>query len=96
VDAAGEAVADMIEARLRTGRPHAAAEWIEEQEKAAGRPLRPARPGPKPQRAAGNGNWVYCPQNLQNLACPQTLAMGFHGRFRLFFKLDTSSILSLA
>jgi hypothetical protein len=34
VDAKGEAVADMIEALLRTGRPLAAAERIEEQEKA--------------------------------------------------------------
>lgn len=53
VGAGGEAVADMIEARLRTGRPLAADAWIEEQEKAAGRPLRPAKPGPKPKRISG-------------------------------------------
>jgi putative transposase len=43
----GEAVAEAIEARLRTGRPLGAAEWIAEQEAAAGRPLAPRKPGRK-------------------------------------------------
>jgi hypothetical protein len=51
-DAAGEAVAEVIEARLRTGRPLAAAEWIARQESAAGRRMAPARRGPKPKSAA--------------------------------------------
>lgn len=47
VDGSGEAVAESIEARLRTGRPLAAGQWIARQEKAMNRPLRPARPGRK-------------------------------------------------
>lgn len=47
VGAEGENVAEAIEARLRTGRPLAAEEWIEQQEKATGRILRRQRPGPK-------------------------------------------------
>jgi len=53
VDAEGERVAEMIEARLRTGRPLAAAEWIERQEARIGRPLRPAKRGPKPKAGEG-------------------------------------------
>jgi putative transposase len=43
----GEAAAEAIEARLRTGRPLAEAEWIEEREAETGRPLAPRRPGRK-------------------------------------------------
>ena len=43
----GEAVAEAIEARLRTGRPLGASEWIAEQERAITRPLAPQRRGPK-------------------------------------------------
>lgn len=48
-DAKGEALAETIEARLRTGRPLAANEWIAAQETAQGRLLAPQRPGPKPR-----------------------------------------------
>jgi len=48
VEAEGEAVADAIEARLRTGRPMGGAEWIGELEDRQGRPLAPQRRGPKP------------------------------------------------
>lgn len=54
VGAEGEAVADMIEARLRTGRPLAADKWVETQEKATGRSLRPGKPGPKPKGTDAN------------------------------------------
>lgn len=43
----GEEVAGAIEARLRTGRPLAAEEWIEEQELLTGHRMRPRKPGPK-------------------------------------------------
>jgi len=45
-----EAVAEEIEARLRTGRPLAAADWIARQEAALCRPLAPQKPGRKPRR----------------------------------------------
>lgn len=45
-----EAEAAAMEARLRTGRPLAAAEWIEQQEAALARPLAPRRPGRKRAR----------------------------------------------
>lgn len=48
----GEAVAEAVEARLRTGRPLAEAEWIAEHEAALGRPLAPRKPGRK-KRATG-------------------------------------------
>lgn len=48
----GEAVAEVIEARLRTGRPLGSELWIAAQEAALDRPLRPARRGRKPTRAA--------------------------------------------
>ncbi|TFI57559.1 transposase [Sphingomonas parva] len=48
----GERLAAAIEARLRTGRPLAAAPWIAAQETALARPLAPARRGPKPKAAA--------------------------------------------
>ena len=38
MEAEGEAVADAIEARLRTGRPMGGAEWIAEMEDRQGRP----------------------------------------------------------
>lgn len=47
--AASEAVAEVIEARLRTGRPLAVDEWIMRQEAAIGRKLYPAKRGPKPK-----------------------------------------------
>lgn len=46
----GEAVAEAIEARLRTGRPLAAEDWIAAQEAATGRALAPRKRGPKPRR----------------------------------------------
>lgn len=46
-DTAGEAIAQAIEARLRTGRPLAAEQWLIAQEEALGRPLRPLKRGPK-------------------------------------------------
>jgi putative transposase len=52
VGPAGEAVAEAIDARLRTGRPLAADEWIRAQEKALSRKLAPGKRGPKP---AGHG-----------------------------------------
>lgn len=45
---------DAIEARLSTGRPLGAAEWIADQEAALGRTLARRRPGPKPKRAVRN------------------------------------------
>lgn len=53
---AGEAVAAAIEARLRTGRPLAAEEWIERQEAAIGVRMRPAKRGPKTGRSADGNN----------------------------------------
>ena len=47
----GEAIAETIEARLRTGRPLAAEDWIMQQERRLGRRLRPRRPGPRPKAA---------------------------------------------
>ena len=47
LDEQGEAVADAIEARLRTGRPLAGDDWIADQEKALSRPLAPRKPGRK-------------------------------------------------
>jgi putative transposase len=49
----GEAVAEAIEARLRTGRPLAEAEWIAAQEAATGRPLAPRKPGRKKGERGG-------------------------------------------
>jgi putative transposase len=48
-DAAGVALAEAIETRLRTGRPLGAEDWIARQEQALGRTLHPQRPGPKPK-----------------------------------------------
>jgi putative transposase len=50
LDADGQALADAIEARLRTGRPLAAAEWIAGIEKSSGRTLAPQKRGPKPKQ----------------------------------------------
>jgi putative transposase len=47
--AEGEALAETIEARLRTGRPLAADAWVAQQEQALARSLKPAKPGPKPR-----------------------------------------------
>jgi putative transposase len=55
IGADGEAVAEAIEARLRTGRPLGEAAWIAGQEAALARPLRPARRGPKPKTAMVEG-----------------------------------------
>jgi putative transposase len=49
VGAEGEAVADAIEAHMRTGRPLAAEEWIARHEAALDRKLGPARRGRKPK-----------------------------------------------
>lgn len=54
-DAVGEAMAEAIEARLRTGRPLAADEWIARHEAELGRPLRPQKRGPKPSPAGAPG-----------------------------------------
>ncbi|WP_333837133.1 hypothetical protein [Novosphingobium sp.] len=51
----GIAVAEAIEARLRTGRPLAADAWIAHQKAALGRPLTPTQPGPKPRKGEGGG-----------------------------------------
>lgn len=51
----GEAIAETIEARLRNGRPLAAEDWIEEQERALGRRLRPCKPGPKSRARSQSG-----------------------------------------
>ncbi len=54
-EAAGDkAGAEAIEARLRTGRPMAGAEWIAEMEQTLQRPLAPQKRGPKPKKPAGN------------------------------------------
>jgi len=45
-----EALAATIEARLRTGRPLAAPDWIAAREEELARPLAPQKPGPKPRR----------------------------------------------
>jgi putative transposase len=58
---ADEAVAETIEARLRTRRPLAAAAWIAEQEAAGGAPR---KPGPKPRQESGRGQ-VYCHRNCR-------------------------------
>lgn len=42
-----EVMAAAIEARLRTGRPLAAAEWVTAQEQALARTLAPRKRGPK-------------------------------------------------
>jgi putative transposase len=49
VAAGGEAMAEQIEARLSTGRPLAADDWITRQERAMQRPMARRRPGPKPR-----------------------------------------------
>lgn len=50
LDAAGDpAATEVIEARLRTGRPLASPEWIAEAEAAMNRKLGPAKRGPKPK-----------------------------------------------
>jgi putative transposase len=43
-----EAIAEAIEARLRTGRPLASEEWIARHEESLGRTLTPQKRGPKP------------------------------------------------
>ncbi len=55
LDEEGEAIAETIEARLRTGRPLGAEEWIIEQERALGYRMRPAKPGPKPKAGGRDG-----------------------------------------
>ena len=45
----GWAMAEAIEARLRTGRPLAPDEWISRHEADLGRPLAPQKRGPKPK-----------------------------------------------
>ena len=47
-----EAMAEAIEARLRTGRPLAADEWIAEQEEVSGRAMAPRKRGPKARSEA--------------------------------------------
>ena len=51
VDREGEALAEAIEAQLRTGQPLGAEAWIVEQEAALARPLRPGR---KPKQRPGS------------------------------------------
>ena len=59
VGAEGEAVAEAIEARLSTGRPLAAEEWIARQEAATGRTMAP----PNAAQAGVRGSLVLCPRN---------------------------------
>jgi putative transposase len=54
LEAPDEAAAAAIEARLRTGRPLAEAEWIAQHEAALDRPLAPRRPVRKPGRASAH------------------------------------------
>ena len=54
--AQGEAVSEAIEARLRTGRPLAAADWTAKQEAAQGRAMMPNKRGPKPKTSADAGS----------------------------------------
>ena len=59
----GEAVADAIEARLRTGRPLAAEEWIARHEASLGRSS--ARQGvAASQRPRGAPNSIVSPNNF--------------------------------
>jgi len=51
--AAGLALAEAIETRLRTGRPLAAEAWIARQESALDRSLMPGRRGRKPRQGSG-------------------------------------------
>ena len=74
-DAAGDAVAEAIEARLRTGRPLAAAEWIARQESATGRRMAPAKRGPKPKSAARRSSVAP----LQSTAPEPISGQGFRG-----------------
>ena len=60
MEAEGEAVADAIEARLRTGRPMGGAEWIAEMEDRQCRALAPQRRGPKP--TVDGGVWYTVPE----------------------------------
>jgi hypothetical protein len=53
LDAAGEVVAEAIEARLRTGRLLGSKEWIAEQERTLARRLTPAKRGPKKRERKG-------------------------------------------
>lgn len=55
VSEAGEALAEAIEARVRTGRLLGAAEWIAAQEAASGRRLTPGRPGRKSGKGQEDG-----------------------------------------
>lgn len=66
--AQGEAVAATIEARLGTGRPLAAAEWIAAQEQGLGRALARRKPGPKVKVEDGAGATA-----LQNVAPGATI-----------------------
>ena len=52
----GDEEAEAIEARLRTGRPLAAEEWIARQENAMSRKLRPAKRGPKARARNADGS----------------------------------------
>jgi putative transposase len=56
--AEAEALAGAIEARLRTGRPLAAEEWIASQEAALNRPLAPRKRGPKPGKGHGDAGAI--------------------------------------
>ena len=54
LDEAGAARVAAIEARLRTGRPLGATEWIAQQEAALNQPLAPQKRGPKAKAATVN------------------------------------------
>jgi len=54
----GEALAEAIEARLRTGRPLATEEWLARQEGVIGRRLRPAKRGPRAKASANDWSLV--------------------------------------
>jgi putative transposase len=55
IAADGEALAEAIGARLRTGRPLGRTAWIAAQEAALARPLSPAKRGPKPKASVAEG-----------------------------------------
>lgn len=60
--AEGEAIANRIEAQMRTGRPQAAPEWIARMEAESLRSLALQKPGRKGKRVGDGGNSVYCPR----------------------------------
>jgi urease accessory protein UreF len=71
----GEALAEAIEARLRTGRLLGADEWIAAQEETSARRLTPAKRGPKSGKALRDGIKYTVPgiQAVRRSQTPVTL-----------------------